>query len=107
MNHVKEIVLFRLKDSVDEADFLQAAQTTFDLLADYDGYVDRELTVSDDGLWIDVVTWSNLETAMSAAEQIMQDKVGQRFGSFIDPDSIQMNHTHPRLIGHAKSGESS
>jgi len=99
MNHVTEVVLFRLADGVSEADFLPRAQATFELLADYDGYIDRELSVSEDGLWVDVVTWQDMATALHAAEQIMSSEIGQAFGACIDPNSIQMQHVTPKLNG--------
>ncbi len=100
MNHVLEVVLFRLVEGTDEAAFLKDAQATFDLLASYDGYLDRELSVNDDGLWVDVVTWADIDTALSATEKIMDSPVGQAFGAHIDPGSIQMQHVHPRITMH-------
>lgn len=99
MPSVVEIVLFRLKPGSDTAAFLHAAQATFDLLASYEGYMDRELSVSDDGLWTDVVHWADMVTALRAADQIMTHAVGQAFGAFIDPDTITMHHVQPQLNG--------
>jgi hypothetical protein len=97
MSHVVEIVVFRLKPDSDTAAFLNAAQATFDLLADYDGYKHRELSVSEEGWWTDVVHWATMETALSAADQLMTSPVGQAFGDFIDPATISMYHVHPKL----------
>jgi hypothetical protein len=99
MQSVVEIVLFRLKAGSDSTAFLQAAQATFDLLASYEGYIDRELSVSDDGLWVDVVHWVDMTTALRAADQMMTHAVGQAFGEFIDPDTMAMHHVQPRLSG--------
>jgi hypothetical protein len=99
MQSVVEVVVFRLKVGSDTAEFLQAAQATFDLLPSYEGYIDRELTVSDDGLWIDIVHWADMATALRAADQLMTHAVGQAFGEFIDPDTIAMHHVQPRLSG--------
>ena len=97
MSQVKEVVVFRLKKDTNEADFLTDAQQTFELLQSYDGYIERELGVSEDGTWIDIVTWADLPTALQAAENIMKSPIGQAFGHHIEPDSIQMNHVHPRI----------
>lgn len=97
MSHVTEVVVFRLQDGVDEADFLKSAQATFDLLQSYDGYINRELSVSDDGVWVDVVTWADKATALQAAEAIMSDPIGQAFGGKIALESAQMHHVHPRI----------
>jgi hypothetical protein len=99
MSSVVEIVLFRLKAGSDTTAFLQAAQATFDLLTSYQGYIDRELSVSDDGLWADVVHWVDMATALRAADQLMTHPVGQAFGEFIDPETMAMHHVQPRLNG--------
>lgn len=102
MNYVTEIVLFRLNPNDDEIRFLEDAQATFDLLTIYEGFIDRDLSVTEDGLWVDIVTWADMDTALSAAEQIMESPIGQAFGAHINPETIQMNHTVTRL-GHRKA----
>lgn len=97
MSHVTEIVLFRLVEGTDEAQFLQAAQATFDLLHGYPGYIQRELSVSEDGLWTDVVLWTDMDSALTAADKIMSDAVGQAFAQLIDPSTMQMHHVQPRI----------
>lgn len=97
MSHVKEVVVFRLKKGTDEAVFQKDAQATFDLLQSYDGYVDRELGVSEDGTWIDMVTWADLQTALQAAEKLIKNPIGLTFVAHIDPDTTQMVHTQLRI----------
>ncbi|MBW4438987.1 MAG: hypothetical protein KME04_17750 [Pleurocapsa minor GSE-CHR-MK-17-07R] len=99
MSSVVEIVLFRLKAGSDTTEFLQAAQATFDLISSYEGYINRELSVSDDGQWIDVVHWADMPTALRAADQLMSAATGQAFVGFIDPDTMAMHHVQPQLIG--------
>jgi hypothetical protein len=99
MQSVVEIVLFRLKAGSDTTAFLKAAQATFQLIASYEGYIDRELSVSDDGLWVDVVHWADMATALRAADQLMTHAIGQAFGEYIDPDTMAMHHVQPRLSG--------
>jgi len=97
MSHVLEVVVFKLNEGADEANFLEDAQATFDLLEGYDGFISRELTKTEDGTWIDVVTWANMDVAMQAAEAIMGEAVGQKFGSHINFESTQMMHTEPKI----------
>jgi len=99
MPSVVEIVLFRLKAGSDTAAFLQAAQATFELLTSFKGYIDRELSASDDGQWVDVVHWATMTDAQQAAGHIMNHAAGQAFGQFIDPDTMAMYHVHPQLNG--------
>lgn len=95
--NVVEVVLFRLNEGADVEAFLRAAQATFDLLASQKGYLSRELSVADDGLWTDIVHWADLETALSAANSIMTDPLGQAFGAYIAAETIVMTHVHPRI----------
>jgi hypothetical protein len=97
MTIVKEIAIFRLIEGTNTDAFLTSAQATFDLLASYDGFIERELTVNEDGTWFDLVTWRDMDAALRAAEQIMSSKIGQTFGSHIDMSSLQMNHAHPKI----------
>jgi hypothetical protein len=97
MSHVTEIVLFRLNEGVQESEFLADAQATFDWLKTYDGYIHRELSVSEDGLWTDIVIWRDMQIALSVAEGFLSHPVGKKFGAHINPNSVQMNHAHLKL----------
>lgn len=97
MSHVTEIVLFRLNEGVQEADFLRDAQATFELLKNYDGYIHRELSATEDGMWVDIVIWKDMQMALSVADQIMQNPIFQQFGAHIKEDSVQMNHAWLKL----------
>lgn len=97
MPHVTEIVLFRLNEGVQESEFLADAQATFDLLKTYDGYIHRELSATEDGLWVDVVTWRDMQTAMGVADNFMNHPVGQKFGAHINGETVQMSHSHLKL----------
>ena len=92
-----EIVTFRLNKGVSAEQFLAAAKPTFDLLTTFDGYIDRELCVSEDGLWIDIVHWRDIESAHRAAEQFMAEPVAQAFGSLIDESTMAMHHALPQM----------
>ncbi|MDX2139050.1 MAG: hypothetical protein SF123_13255 [Chloroflexota bacterium] len=92
-----EIVLFRLNAGVSPEQFLAAAKPTFDLLPRFDGYINRELSMSEDGWWVDVVHWRDMESALAASERIMADADGQAFGSLIDVTTIVMHHAAPQM----------
>lgn len=88
-----EIVLFKLNAGASEEEFVAAAKAVEGWLHQADGFVDRELSRNDEGQWVDIVHWQSLAQAHAAAEQIMSTPEGQRFGSFIDGNSILMLHT--------------
>jgi hypothetical protein len=97
MSPVTEIVVFRLKAEADPNAFQQAAAQISILLASYQGYIDRELSVTDDGTWIDMVHWADMNSAQTAADQIMSDPQGQAFMNYLDGQSVNMYHALPKL----------
>lgn len=88
-----EIVLFKLNADAKAEEFVAAAREIDNWLRRVDGFVDRELSCNADGQWVDIVHWQSLAQAHAAAEQIMSSPEGQRFGGFIDGNSILMLHT--------------
>lgn len=55
-----EIVQFRLKPGVSEADFLAANEPVQADLQKTSGYIRREMLRNDDGQYIDLVFWNSL-----------------------------------------------
>jgi hypothetical protein len=96
MNTV-EIVLFRLKEGVSAEQFIAAAKPTFDILPTFEGYIDRELTVTQDGTWIDIVHWRDIAAALQAAEVFMANPLAQTFGELIDEKTMVMHHAQPQI----------
>ncbi len=101
MQYVTEVVIFKLNNDADRTQFLAAAQATFDVLAGYEGYISRQLSESAEGVWVDVVYWRDLPSALAAADVLMSDPIGQHFGSFIDFASTIMHHAMPQISSQA------
>lgn len=93
---IVEVVLFRLNPGVDETEFLAASAGVELFLRGTGGFIQRELLQNEEGQWVDVVHWRSQAEAYAAAEKIMSDPRGQKFGAFIDPSSITMLHLQPR-----------
>ncbi len=89
---VMEIVSFRLNDGVDAEEFRKAAEAIDTLLQGRGTATARTLVVDDDGLWTDIVEWSTMEEAKSAAEELVKDPLFGPFGAMIDGASVQMRH---------------
>ena len=97
MSHVIETVIFKLNPNVTEAEFLAAAQPTFDYLKTVNGYLKRELCATGDGQWIDIVHWRDMDSALKAADDFMNHPVGQALGALIDFSTTTMLHAAPKL----------
>ncbi len=90
-----EVVTFKLQDGIDEVEFMASARGLEHWLKKVGGFINRELSKNEAGLWVDIIHWESLPQALAAAEQIMAAPEGQAFGSAIDPESITMMHVQP------------
>lgn len=89
---VIEIVTFRLVADADAAVFRQAAAQTDAVLARNPAYGARVLTRDSDGLWTDIIHWSSMAAAETAAAGMMEDAGFAPFLAMIDPASVRMRH---------------
>jgi hypothetical protein len=87
-----EYVTFRLLPGTALADFIAAVRATDALLAHRPGYLARHLSAGTDGRWTDCVLWSDAESAMTAAADMMSDPRAAPFLAAISPEGIEMRH---------------
>jgi hypothetical protein len=89
---VAEIVTFRLRPGIDEADFRAAARATGPAAAALPGFLRRCLSRDAQGLWTDHVEWADLGRAEAAAAAVKALPVFAPFGAMIDPEGLSMRH---------------
>ena len=89
---VMEIVSFRLNEGVSDDDFRQAASAIDSLLRDRGTASERRLVVDDDGLWTDIIEWTSMEEAKSAAEELVKDPLFAPLGAMIDASTVNLRH---------------
>ena len=89
---VLEIVSFRLIDGANDVAFIDAARGTEEILRDRGALVRRYLARDDNGLWTDVIEWTSMAAALSAAEAVMSHPDFAPFGSMIDSETVDMRH---------------
>ena len=94
---VLEIVSFRLADGIETQDFLAAAAGTEAILRDRGALVRRYLVLDDQGQWTDLIEWTSLEAALTAAEAVMQHPDFAPFGGMIDGETVDMRHAQIRF----------
>ena len=90
-----EIVLFKLKDGVLDAQILEASDALQRDLEGMAGYLSRRLLKTDDGQWIDLVEWESLDAAHHASEAIMPRPSAQRFMDLVDMPSVTVLLARP------------
>ena len=89
---VAEIVTFRLIDGASRADFLSAAKGMEPFLKGTGAMIRRTLCEADDGTWTDHIIWTDMQSAKTAAQDIMQRPEAGPFMALIAPDDVQMRH---------------
>ena len=89
---VAEIVTFRLVDGTDPDSFVEAADAMTPFLHSTVAMITRTLSSDDTGLWTDLITWSSLEAAKSAAAQMFEQPEAQPFMAMINPEGMDMRH---------------
>jgi len=89
---VIEMVLFRTIEGVT----LEYAKTELkkcnDFLAKQKGFVSRKITVSDDGEFLDLVYWTDMDSAKAAAEKAMHDPEFLKICRIIDEKTELFKH---------------
>ena len=89
---VMEIVSFKLTQDADETAFLAAARDTEAMLRARGSLIRRFLVKDESGLWTDIIEWTSMEEALSAAEAVMQEPDFAAFGAMIDGTTVDMRH---------------
>ncbi len=87
-----EIVHFRLKSDVSEADFLQATAKADRAIGSLGGFISRHVSRDENGNWIDYVLWESMTEALDAAQIFHTLPDAQEFCSMLDMSQTRMSH---------------
>ncbi len=90
--HVLEVVEFRLNNSVSEDAFLSEVHKTNAFISSLKGFIKRCTAKNENGLWIDIVEWQDMETAQAAAETFVTSEPAKDFIGMLDQKTIRMQH---------------
>jgi hypothetical protein len=89
---VIELVTFRIRSGIDEATFRAAVETSMPFLLRQAGFLGREVGVSPEGEWTDIVRWADMDTALRAAAAFNSARETRDFNSMLDGNTVQMRH---------------
>ncbi len=96
---VIEVAIFSPKPDVTDEALVEAAAKSTAFLERTPGFVRRELGVSSEGdRWVDVLHWTDLESALKAAELFLEAPECQDFVAAIDMEGASMLHLHSRYV---------
>ncbi len=94
---VIELVIFKTTTGVSESALKEAAAKVTPILRTMNGYMRRELAVTDDGHWADIVYWTDMKSAQGAAKAAMEIPVCLEFSGLIDEKTMTIFHLNVAL----------
>ncbi len=87
-----EVVTFRMKDGITIPEAQTQLEKLNDCVRQFDGFIERKLSVNEEGVWMDIVSWTTNEAAQLAAEKVMQDPVALHVFDLIDESTMSIQH---------------
>ncbi|NIZ15665.1 antibiotic biosynthesis monooxygenase [Phaeobacter sp. HF9A] len=91
-NTVIEVVTFKLKADVSEADYVAATEKSQRLIGGMPGFISRSLSKGADGSWTDYTIWVDMASAEAAMAQFPQADCTADVMRMIDPSTLVMRH---------------
>lgn len=90
---IVELVEFTTVAGLADDDFRRAAAAVDDFLADQPGFLARRLLAGGaDRDWVDLVWWTDLDSARAAARAIAADERCAPFLACLEPGSVTLRH---------------
>lgn len=94
MSNVVEIVNFKLAAGYTIHDFLKSNEKMDLFLKEQDGVLYRSLCESDDGGFVDIVYWDNIDNAKKAQQAFYSSELCQAFAQCIAKESVKLEHVN-------------
>ena len=95
-----EVVIFNAKPNVPRQQMINAANSMLGTLKGWQGFISRELIELDQGRWIDIVHWENMQAAKVAQQKAMQSESCLLFFALIDEKQERIFHGTRALLQH-------
>jgi len=93
-----ELVLFKVNEGLSDDEVLKAATALNECVKIEQGFIRRRFAKSEEqNLWMDLVLWTDMESAQKAAKNVMKNETAQHFFSMINESSMQFIHFEPRF----------
>lgn len=92
-----ELVIFKTKAEYSKAEIIEAAKAVNPIVEQFDGFIGRKLASNDEGIWTDIVYWTDLASAEKASQEVMKSETCKKFFGMIDEESMQFMHLNPEI----------
>ena len=87
-----EMVLFKIKEGITTKFAQKELIKVNEFLAEQEGFISRETALSDDEQFLDIVYWTDINSAKAAANKVMQNPDAMKVFSIIDQKSQIFKH---------------
>ena len=89
---VAEIVTFQLNNGVTDAAFVEISKASQAFVATAPGFLSRQLSKGDDGVWTDYVLWADMESALAVGKAFPDQDFAPALMGAIKSGTEQMRH---------------
>jgi hypothetical protein len=92
--NVVEYVTFKALEGsdVDEVAKVTVAVNA-NLEENYPGFVERIISLQEDGTWVEVVYWKDMASAKGALDKFLKDPKNADFLAIVKPDSVSLTYS--------------
>jgi len=89
---VIEMVLFKVNEGIELELAKKELIKVNEFLVEQEGFVSRKISISDEGQFLDLVYWTDMSSAMAAANKVMQNTDLLKIFSIIDEKTQLFKH---------------
>ena len=95
MNYVYEIVTWKSKEGVSDADMISAVDSMVEDLKQLDGFINQTLYKEKDGQWVDVYYWVTEKNAVDSNDAMANKDSFKSLIELIEPSSVGIKILDP------------
>lgn len=92
MSKVFEIVSYELNSDATLEQAVEANKQSLAFAEEQPGFIKRSVIANDNGQWMDIVEWDNVEAVEAASAKFMDDKRNHALLAVIDQKTLKMQH---------------
>jgi hypothetical protein len=89
---IVEMVLFKKNDGISQEKAENQMAELNEFISKQSGFISRKTSVSEDGQFLDIVFWADLESATIASEKAMKNPKTLKAFEVIDEKSMTFKH---------------
>ncbi len=91
---VAEIVSFKLNEGVTDDEFVEISKASQAFVAAAPGFISRQLSKGEDGVWTDYVLWKDMESALTVGKAFPDQDFAPALMGAIKSGTEQMRHQY-------------